>query len=108
MTSAKDLPSFFKRAYFFTHRNQHIAEFDQLRLVANGTMSRNDDVLIRNPRDICFSCADHSVNAAAGCQTSSCQQSSPGKAHHQLLMNASRSAMIVSACVVGMPCGKPL
>src|SRR6266581_9663512 len=24
------------------------------------------------------------------------------------LMNASRSALIVSACVVGMPCGKPL
>jgi hypothetical protein len=26
----------------------------------------------------------------------------------QSLMNASRSALIVSACVVGMPCGKPL
>src|SRR5437016_2211177 len=27
---------------------------------------------------------------------------------NQSLMNASRSALIVSACVVGMPCGKPL
>ena len=26
----------------------------------------------------------------------------------QAFMNASRSALIVSACVVGMPCGKPL
>jgi len=67
MTSAKDLPSFFKRAYFFTHGNQHIAEFDQLRLVANGTMSRNDDGLIRNPRDISLRRANHSVNTAAGC-----------------------------------------
>jgi hypothetical protein len=27
---------------------------------------------------------------------------------NQSLMNASRSVLIVSACVVGMPCGKPL
>jgi hypothetical protein len=27
---------------------------------------------------------------------------------NQPLMNASRSALIVSACVVGIPCGKPL
>jgi hypothetical protein len=27
---------------------------------------------------------------------------------NQFLMNASRSALIVSACVVGMPCGNPL
>ena len=26
----------------------------------------------------------------------------------QAFMNASKSALIVSACVVGMPCGKPL
>jgi predicted MFS family arabinose efflux permease len=39
---------------------------------------------------------------------------SPRKAPHthmdndEPLMNASRSALIVSACVVGIPCGKPL
>jgi hypothetical protein len=27
---------------------------------------------------------------------------------HQPLMNANRSALIVAASVVGMPCGKPL
>src|SRR5260370_30586511 len=27
---------------------------------------------------------------------------------HQAFMNASRSVLIVSACVAGMPCGKPL
>ena len=28
--------------------------------------------------------------------------------NHSALMNANRSALIVSACVVGIPCGKPL
>ena len=32
----------------------------------------------------------------------------PAKVTVHALMNASRSALIVSACVVGMPCGKPL
>jgi len=34
--------------------------------------------------------------------------STPGCLTIQELMNARRSALIVSACVVGMPCGKPL
>jgi hypothetical protein len=32
----------------------------------------------------------------------------PFDVRHQALMKASRSALITSACVVGMPCGKPL
>src|SRR5438874_3545563 len=43
-----------------------------------------------------------------GSQTRNCEGSALKKTHRQLLMNASRSALIVSACVVGIPCGKPL
>jgi hypothetical protein len=43
-----------------------------------------------------------------GSQTRNCEKSSLRKTHRQLLMNASRSALIVSACVVGIPCGKLL
>ena len=43
-----------------------------------------------------------------GSQTRNCEGSSLKKTHRQLLMNVSRSALIVSACVVGIPCGKPL
>ena len=43
-----------------------------------------------------------------GSQTRNCEGSSLRKTHCQLLMNASKSALMTSACVVIIPCGKSL
>ena len=52
-------------AFFLADRNEHVAEFGQLRLVADGTMAWNDDRFVRDSGDVCLGCANHSVDAAA-------------------------------------------
>src|SRR4029077_3198158 len=56
----------FECTYVVPHRDQHVAELDQLRLVTYWPVPRNHDGLVRHLRDICPGRANHSVNAPAG------------------------------------------
>src|SRR5262245_4689907 len=54
----------FQAFNLFASGDQHIAEFDQLRFVADWTMARDNDRLVASSGYVCFRGPNHSVNAA--------------------------------------------